>query len=313
MSQQIRLVFPTLEADAIATLLDREAPESCAALWQAIAQPCDGVLSAPPDAPVARLPLPPLALEPENDDTLAIPGDVFVCPDAGGAHGATLAVAFARAKRSRPEHAAVSGNRVAVVTQNLSVVQQAAQAASSGPVPVRVERAEPCAMPSMRDGIIQVGLVVENVEQSAAMWWELFGIGPWKVYNYGRPRLKFLSYHGEPADFHFRIALAWVGPLCIELIEPGEGPSIYHDFGRQRGYGLHHLAVGVDDMQRALAQAAASGLTVTQEGGGQGLDGSGHFAYLDSDAKMDAIVELVEFPRKRVRPDKMVPPRPSSG
>lgn len=308
MSKEIKLFFPTLDADATLTLLENDAPQSCAAVWQALAQPFEATLERAAGAPAVHVPTPVAAVPAENDDMAPMAGDVLL--QAGGAGGArpVLSVTYDRARRDQPPQAAPAGNLCAVVSQNLAVIRQAAEAARQGPLAVRVQRVAPAPAPFVRDGIIQVGLVVESIEKSADMWWRLFGVGPWKVYSYGRPLLKFLNYGGEAADFGFRIALAWIGPLCIELIEPGEGVSIYHDFAREHGYGLHHLAVGVDDMREAIAQAAAAGLSVTQEGGGQGLDGSGHFAYLDSDRHVDAIIELVEFPKRRVKPDKLYPP-----
>ena len=72
-----------------------------------------------------------------------------------------------------------------------------------------------------------------------------------------------MTYRGQPADYAMRIALAWIGPLRIELIEMAGGDSVYADFVREHGYGVHHFGVLVDDMDAALAQAAAAGLTMT--------------------------------------------------
>lgn len=307
MSREIKLVFPTIDAEATATLLEKDAPQTCDAVWRMLERPCEAMLAADAASPTVRVPLPAVQAPAENDGALPQSGDLLLCAAQDGGAPA-LSVTYDRTPRGAPAPGP-AGNLFGIISSNLASVRQAARATAGRPLPVRVQRVPPSPMPFVRDGIIQVGLVVENLEKSAGMWWTLFGVGPWKIYGYGRPLLKFLGYHGEPADFHFRIALAWIGPLCIELIEPGEGASIYHDFAREHGYGLHHLAAGVEDMQAAIAQAKAAGLAVTQEGGGQGLDGSGHFAYLDSDQHMDAIIELVEFPKLRVKPDKLYPPQ----
>lgn len=44
------------------------------------------------------------------------------------------------------------------------------------------------------------------------------------------PPVKEMSYHGVPTDYKLRIALSYIGPLRIELIEAAEGDSIYADF-----------------------------------------------------------------------------------
>jgi hypothetical protein len=105
-----------------------------------------------------------------------------------------------------------------------------------------------------------------------------------------------------------RLALAMVGPLQIELIQPLEGDTIYADFVRKRGYGLHHIAVAVDDMESAIAQAEAAGLTVIQDGGGFGLDGDGGYAYLDTEDMIGVTLEFVELPKRRAEPERVYPP-----
>lgn len=163
-------------------------------------------------------------------------------------------------------------------------------------------------LPYLRDGIIQIGLVVENLERAAEAYWKIFGIGPWRIYTYRKPLLKTLEYRGEPSAASFRVALCQVDALSFELIEPGEGPSIYHDFVREHGYGLHHLALAVEDIEEAIAAAREAGIAVIQQGGGQGADGSGHFAYLDTEAELGATFEFVQFPGRRVPPETVYPP-----
>jgi len=162
-------------------------------------------------------------------------------------------------------------------------------------------------MPFLRDGIIQVGQVVKDLDRAVERYWKLFGIGPWRMYTYCKPLLKIFNYHGEPVDSRFRVALCWIGPLCIELIEEIQGDTIYADFVREHGYGLHHLGVGVGDMEAGLAQAQAAGISIMQEGGGQGADGSGHFAYLDTESEVGTIIELIQFPELRVPPERIYP------
>jgi hypothetical protein len=104
-----------------------------------------------------------------------------------------------------------------------------------------------------------------------------------------------------------RIALSYLGPLRIELIEPLEGDTIYADYVRQHGYGVHHFGLLVEDMAAALAEAEAAGLAMIQDGAGFGLDGDGHYAYLDTEDKIGVTLELIERPRGRVVPEKVYP------
>ena len=120
--------------------------------------------------------------------------------------------------------------------------------------------------------------------------------------------VKHMTYHGEPGDYSMRIALSYLGPLRIELVEPLEGDTVYADFVREHGYGVHHFGLLVEDMQEAISQAEAAGLAMIQDGAGFGLDGDGHYAYLDTEDRIGVTLELIERPKGRVPPDKVYPP-----
>jgi hypothetical protein len=105
-----------------------------------------------------------------------------------------------------------------------------------------------------------------------------------------------------------RIALTWTNTLCIELIQALEGESIYQEFIEKRGYGLHHLGIVVQDADAEIAQAEGAGFAVIQDGSGYGLHGDGHYAYLDTEAQLGVIVELMQPPKVRVSPERIYPP-----
>ena len=163
-------------------------------------------------------------------------------------------------------------------------------------------------LPFLQKGVAQVALVVENLDKTVENYWKLFGIGPWHFYTYGKPLVKNMSYRGEPNEYTMRVALSYLGPLRIELIEPVEGDTIYADFVKEHGYGVQHFGVLVDDIQAAIAEAEAAGLTMIQDGSGFGADGDGHYAYLDTEDKIGTTIELIERPKGRVQPEKIYPP-----
>ena len=160
----------------------------------------------------------------------------------------------------------------------------------------------------LRKGLDQVAIVVKDLDQAVERYWTLLGIGPWRIFTFGKPAVKRMSYHGQPAEFKFRTAFAQAGSLRIELIEAVEGQTIYGDFIKERGYGLHHVGVLVEDMAKALEEARAAGVSVLQEGSGYGLDGDGAYAYLDTEDLIGAILELIELPARRAAPDRVYPP-----
>lgn len=158
-----------------------------------------------------------------------------------------------------------------------------------------------------------MAILVKDLDKTVENYWTVFGIGPWQFYTYGKPLVRQMSYRGRPADYRMPIALSQIGPLRIELIEAKEGDSIYSDFIREHGYGVHHLGILVDDMKDALAQTDSAGLSMIQDGSGFGLDGDGHYAYLATEEALGVTLELIQRPKARVKPEKIYPPDDEQG
>lgn len=168
---------------------------------------------------------------------------------------------------------------------------------------------EPKKLPFLDDGLCQVAIIVPNLEAAVENYWTLFGIGDWHFYTYGKPLVQRMTYQGLPADYKMRVALSYFGPMRIELIEMLEGDTIYAEFVEEHGYGVHHFGVLVDDMPAALAAAETAGVRMTMDGAGFGLEGDGHYAYLDTEHQLGVTLELISRPKGRRQPEKIYPPR----
>lgn len=166
-------------------------------------------------------------------------------------------------------------------------------------------------LPFLKDGVAQIAIIVQDLEATVANYYENFDIGPWHFYTYEKPFVQKMTRHGRNADYRMRIALSYFGSMRIELIQPLEGDTVYSDFVERHGYGIHHLGVLVEDMDEALKMADASGFRVTQDGSGFGLDGDGHYAYLDTEELIGTTIELIERPKRRKEPEKIYPPEAS--
>lgn len=164
-------------------------------------------------------------------------------------------------------------------------------------------------LPFLNNGVAQIAILVPDIDAAVTTYRALFGIEPWHIYTYGKPLVKAMTYHGEPADYKMRVALSYLGPTRIELIQPLGGNNVYDDFIAQHGYGVHHVGVLVEDMAAALAEAEAAGIAMTMDGAGFGLDGDGHYAYLDTEEKIGVTIELIERPKGRVAPERIYPPQ----
>src|SRR3954452_16346936 len=89
----------------------------------------------------------------------------------------------------------------------------------------------------------QVGFVVPSVDEAVATWCDKYGVGPWRIWNFGPETLSDGMLDGVPSSYAMRIAVAKWQDFDIELIEPLDEKSIYaqsltaHD-GKAH---LHHL------------------------------------------------------------------------
>ena len=105
----------------------------------------------------------------------------------------------------------------------------------------------------------QVGMVVRDLEGTAWNYWNLLGIGPWEIYTREYPAFYDRTYYGKPAFAKERSAVANAGDVQLEMIEPLGGKSIYADFLKEHGEGLHYLNFLVDDINTAAAALTEMG------------------------------------------------------
>ena len=154
----------------------------------------------------------------------------------------------------------------------------------------------------------QIALVVRNLDGAMEQYWQRLHVGPWSVYTYGPPLVREMTYRGKRQDYRMRLALAHMGETTIELIQPLAGDNIYEEHLAHKGEGLHHIGVFVPSFDEAVAEAARQGYAVLQSGRGYGARGDGGYAYLDTEATLGMILEVIEVLRERVPPEAVFPP-----
>jgi len=157
--------------------------------------------------------------------------------------------------------------------------------------------------------INQVALVVRDLDAAMKRYWEQLSVGPWKVYTYGPPLVREMTYRGKRQDYRMRLALAQTGSTMLELIQPLSDQNIYVEHLERKGEGLHHLGIFVPSLDQAILEARQKGYTVLQSGRGYGRFGDGGYAYFDTEAQFGVILELIEVPKERVPPEAEFPAR----
>jgi len=144
----------------------------------------------------------------------------------------------------------------------------------------------------LQDAVLcQIGLIVENIEETAGKWAELFGLNTPEITLTGGLELAHTSYRGRPSEAQAKLAFFQIGPISVELIEPVGGPSTWREFLEQKGPGLHHIGLKVKNTERIASLLSNKGIGILQRGDFIG----GRYTYLDSGPVLGTILELLEF------------------
>jgi methylmalonyl-CoA/ethylmalonyl-CoA epimerase len=152
--------------------------------------------------------------------------------------------------------------------------------------------------------IYQIAWVTRDLEKSMKAWVENLKIGPWTVLTFTNQSLKYLKVDDKTVTepFKFLIGISWIGDMQLELIEPVYGPTIYEAFIQKHGEGLHHIKerIADDAIEGVVQEYRDQGIRVTQTGQ---FETDFHY-YLDTEPKLDFILELGNCPILQLTPDK---------
>src|SRR5262245_54439633 len=90
---------------------------------------------------------------------------------------------------------------------------------------------------------LQVAMVVRDLDATMRAYVDDYGIGPWEIYEFNPDTVRDMRENGEPVARSWRLALARVGQVQWELIQPLDEESIYARFLAAYGEGVHHVGV----------------------------------------------------------------------
>lgn len=151
----------------------------------------------------------------------------------------------------------------------------------------------------------QVALVVRDLRASMKHFWEELGVGPWKIWTFDSRNLADMTLHGKPGEYSFKVGVAYIGEISIELVQPLDGESIFKEFLDKRGEGIHHLKCSSENAEAIVETFKKNGGKVLQSA----RIGDAAFHYLDTQSKLGFILELATGRALRNRPpDEMYPP-----
>ena len=138
--------------------------------------------------------------------------------------------------------------------------------------------------------ITQVGIIVRDIEAKARAWAEVLGLPVPEIMITDAYERAQTEYNGKPSNAQAKLAFFHLGQVDLELIEPVGRPSTWQDQLDEHGDSLHHIAFEIKGMPEKVAYLEAKGLSLVQRGEYPG----GRYAYIDGNAQLGAILELLE-------------------
>lgn len=141
--------------------------------------------------------------------------------------------------------------------------------------------------------IRQLGYFVPDVEAAARRHSALFGSGPFLVHHGLQP----LSTHrGHSRPCKVSVALGQWGDQMVEFVQQDSpGPSVFRDIFPEGsgGYGLHHVAIIVNELEGGVAALEAAGLPIAGRlRSGDGTDQAYDAVFADASAALGHMIEL---------------------
>jgi Glyoxalase/Bleomycin resistance protein/Dioxygenase superfamily len=86
---------------------------------------------------------------------------------------------------------------------------------------------------------VQLGILVRDLEATIRRYVDDYGIGPWQFAQIDAGDANNYREYGRPVERSTRIAVATVGRVMSELIEPLDEDGNYARFLAEKGEGIH--------------------------------------------------------------------------
>lgn len=126
--------------------------------------------------------------------------------------------------------------------------------------------------------IDHVGIVVKNIDEALKIFSNIFGF-------------RVVESVTEPHQ-EFRAVLISAGDAALELIEPISAKGSIAKFVEQRGEGIHHLSLGVDNIEQELESLQAKGIRLVNKEA-QSLP-SARVAFVHPHSTGGVLIELIQ-------------------
>ncbi len=136
----------------------------------------------------------------------------------------------------------------------------------------------------------QYGYVTRDLQAKKEWYTKYMGLGPWRELEWNSDNARIEEVKGP---FRFKIALAMMGNMEFELIEPVEGDLVYNEYLERNEYGgIHHMGVRVTDLDSMVKKF--NDLGIYSVATGTHVARGVRIAYMDARPQADMIIEFME-------------------
>lgn len=127
--------------------------------------------------------------------------------------------------------------------------------------------------------IDHLGIAVEDLQAAVRLFQDVLG----------------LEFAGEETVAEQRVKTAFfpVGESSLELLEPTDPDSPIAKFLAKRGPGIHHIALGVEDVAQAIEELKAKGVRLIDEAPRLGAHGA-KIAFVHPKSTPGLLIELCQ-------------------
>ena len=126
-----------------------------------------------------------------------------------------------------------------------------------------------------------VAIAVKNLGEAMRIFQEKLGLA--------------LEYEEDFPQYRTKIAMYPVGETYLELLQATGADSDTARWIAEKGEGLYHICLEVEDIEGALAELRAKGVRLLDERPRVGHGGT-RIAFLDPASTASVLIELVEVP-----------------
>ena len=153
----------------------------------------------------------------------------------------------------------------------------------------------------------QICYVTNDLKKTLQFMTEKLELGPWKLLAISSESAKEIHMEGKPVTEPFRsyIAIADIGGMEIEVIQPGFGPNPSSRFLEERGPGLHHIKFNVEDNEELKRETDYLSALVGRDIQYSGEYGVDRHYYVDTYEELGSYVELGNFAFMPVPPEPL--------